>query len=107
MYPITVCVERISPDMHQLAGALGGICSEETKISGGFELKFEFTLESYARQFHVSSFLYPETISARKSPCVIQKAIAESRLCDCGITTKHSCNRLCQGLIDQPSINYQ
>jgi hypothetical protein len=101
MYPITVCVERISPDMHQLAGVLGGICSEERLIDGGYELKFEFSLESYARQFHVSTFLFAETIAAMRSPDVIQKAIAESRLCDCGFTTKHSCARQCQGLIDQ------
>ena len=101
MYPITVWVERNSADMHQLAGVLGGICSEESPIAGGYELKFEFSLESNARQFHINTFLFPETISVERSPSVIQQAIADSRLCDCGFTTKHSCDRLCEGLIDQ------
>lgn len=94
MFPITVCVEKISADMHQLAGVLDGICSEELPIADGYELKFEFSLESKARQFHI-------TISAMRSPAIIQQAIADSRFCDCGFTTKHSCDRLCQGLIDQ------
>lgn len=101
MFPIIVCVEKVSADMHQLAGTLGGICSEESPIAIGFELKFEFSLESKARQFHLNTFNYPETISAMQSPAIIQQAIADSRLCDCGFTTKHSCDRICQGLIDQ------
>ncbi len=101
MYPITVCVERISPDMHQLAGVLGGICSEESKIAIGYELKFEFYLESNARQFHLNTFNYPETISAMRSPNTIQKTIAASRLCDCGWTTRSSCNIKCEAIADQ------
>ena len=101
MFPITVCVEEIGIELRQLAEVLGGICSEELPIAGGYELKFEFSLESKARQFHLNAFNYPETISVERSPNVIQKAIADSRLCDCGFTTKHSCDRLCKGLIDQ------
>jgi hypothetical protein len=101
MFPITVCVEKISADMHQLAGVLGGICSEESPIAIGFELKFEFPLESNARQFHLNTFNYPETISATRSPNPIQKAIANSKLCDCGWTTKSSCNVKCEAIADQ------
>lgn len=96
MFPITVCVEKISADMHQLAGVLGGICSEESPTAIGFELKFEFTLESNARQFHLNAFNYPETISAMRSPSIIQQAIASSRLCDCGWTTKQACLKTCE-----------
>lgn len=96
MFPITVCVEKISADMHQLAGVLGGICSEESPTAIGFELKFEFTLESNARQFHLNAFNYPETISAMRSPSIIQQAIASSRLCNCGWTTKQACLKTCE-----------
>lgn len=96
MFPITVCVEKISADMHQLAGVLGGICSEESPIAIGFELKFEFSLESNARQFHLNTFNYPETISATRSPNVIHQAIADSRLCNCGWTTKKACLQNCK-----------
>jgi len=75
---MTICVEKNSADMHQLA--------------------FEFSLKSKARQFHINIFLFPETILAMRSPAIIQQAIADSRFCDCGFTTKHSCDRLCQGL---------
>jgi hypothetical protein len=96
MYPITVCVEKNSADMHQLAGVLGGICSEELPIAGGYKLKFEFFLESKARQFHINTFLFPETISPMRSPAIIQQAIADSRLCDCGWTTKKQCLLDCE-----------
>jgi hypothetical protein len=96
MFPITVCVEKISADMHQLAGVLGGICSEESPFAIGFKLKFEFPLESNARQFHLNTFNYPETISATRSPNAIQKAIADSRLCNCGWTTKKACLQDCK-----------
>ena len=96
MYPITVCVEKNTVDLHQLAGVLGGICSEELPIAGGYELKFEFSLESNARQFHINTFLFPETISVERSPSVIQQAIADSKLCDCGWTTKKACLQDCK-----------
>ena len=96
MFTITVCVEKISADMHQLAGVLGGICSKESPIAIGFELKFEFPLESNALQFHINTFLFPETISATRSPSLIQKAIADSRLCNCGWTTKKQCLQDCE-----------
>ena len=96
MFPITVCVEEIGIELRQLAEVLGGICSEESPIAGGYELKFEFSLESKARQFHLNAFNYPETISATQSPSVIQQAIADSKLCDCGWTTKKACLQDCK-----------
>jgi hypothetical protein len=99
MFEVSIFLSKASVEVSQLAGRLGGICTEEIDIGDEIEQKFNFNLKSYADQFHFSAFHFPEVISIGKSP--IQKAIADSRLCDCGFTTKHSCDHLCQGLIDQ------
>jgi hypothetical protein len=97
-YQIAIHAEQISTDVSQLAGRLGGICTKESKVIDGLELKFEFSLESMAQQFHVSVLHFPEVISVGRSPNPIQKAIAASRLCDCGWTTKSSCNVKCEAI---------
>jgi hypothetical protein len=101
MFEVSVYLTKPSVEVSQWAGRLGGICTEEKNIGEGIEQKFDFSLESYANQFHFSALHFPEVISIGRSPSIIQKAIAGSRLCDCGFTTKHNCDRLCQGLIDQ------
>jgi len=96
MFEVSVYLTKASVDISQLAGRLGGICTEEIDIVDGIEQKFNFNLQSYADQFHFSAFHFPEVISIGKSPSPIQKAIAESRLCDCGWTTKKACFQNCE-----------
>lgn len=96
MFEVSVYLSKASVGVSQWAGRLGGICTEEKDISEGIEQKFDFNLESYANQFHFSAFHFPEVISIGRSPSVIQKAIADSRLCDCGWTTKKACLQNCK-----------
>jgi len=96
MFEVSVYLTHASVDVSQWAGRLGGICTEEKSTSEGIEQKFDFSLESYANQFHFSAFHFPEVISIGRSPSIIQKAIADSRLCDCGWTTKKQCLLDCE-----------
>lgn len=95
MFDVSVYLESASADVSQLAGRLGGICTEENEIKYGIEQKFSFTLESFADQFHFAAFHYPQVISIGRSPSVIHQAIANSRLCKCGWTTKQACSKNC------------
>lgn len=101
MFEVSVYLTMPSVDVSQLAGRLGGICTEESDIRDGIEQKFGFSLESYANQFHFSAFHFPEVISIGRSPSVIHQAIANSRLCDCGWTTKQACLKTCEAIADQ------
>lgn len=91
-------------EVSQLAGRLGGICTEET-VSNVFEQKFKFSLESMAEQFQRSAVLFSEVISVGRSPSVIEQAIATSRLCDCGWTTKAQCGVQCDALPINLEVN--
>lgn len=95
MSKISVEVEGMPSEIAELAERLGGICSEPQAIATGFEQSFEFQIDSMARQFHLSALLYPQVISVNRE--AIRKAIAESRLCDCGWTTKFECSSNCRG----------
>lgn len=101
MFKVSVYLTKPSVDVSQLAGRLGGICTEESDIRDGIEQKFGFNLESYADQFHFSAFHFPEVMSIGRSPSVIHQAIANSRLCDCGWTTKQTCSKTCEAIADQ------
>jgi hypothetical protein len=94
MSSISVYLESTSPEVSQLAHKLGGACAEELPIRDGIEQVFNFGLESMATQFHLSVLHFPEVISVGRSP--IRQAIAASRLCDCGWTTKQECDRECE-----------
>lgn len=97
MYEVSVYLTKPSVDISQLAGRLGGICTEESDIRDGIEQKFGFGLESYADQFHFSALHFPEVMSIGRSPSVIHQEIANSR-CDCRWTTKQACLKNCESL---------
>lgn len=101
MFEISVFLSKASVEVSQLAGRLGGICTEEIEIGNEIEQKFNFNLKSYADQFHFSAFHFPEVVSIGKSPSLIQKTITNSRLCDCGWTTKQACSKTCEAIADQ------
>lgn len=98
MSSISVYLETANLEISTLAERLGGICTKERPIKYGIEQIFEFDLESFANQFHLSALHFPEVISIGRSPNQVQEAIASSRLCDCGWTTKQDCNIQCNAL---------
>lgn len=93
---VSVWLTGASVEVSQLAGRLGGICTEERPNAIGIEQVFQFSLESFANQFNFSAFHFPEVVSIGRVPSLSKKAIADSRLCDCGWTTKHQCDRECE-----------
>lgn len=101
MYEVSVYLTKPSVEVSQWAGRLGGICTEESNTVDGIEQKYVFTLESFADHFNFSSFHFSEVISIGRSPSLVQQAIAASKLCDCGWTTKSSCNIKCEAIADQ------
>lgn len=87
-----------SVEVSQLAGRLGGICAEEL---GNF-YHYIFNLDSMADQFHASVRHFPEVVRVERSGGnSIKSAIAQSRLCDCGWTTRQECDRKCEAIADQ------
>ena len=63
---------------------------------------FSFSQEGIAEQFKAAVAWYPNVVGLRvsgdsidNSIKEIEAAIASSRLCDCGWTTKASCERNC------------
>lgn len=92
---VSVWLTGASVEASQLAGRLGGICTEERQNVAGIEQVFRFNMESFAQQFNFSAFHFPEVISIGRSPNLSQKAITESRLCNCGWTTKSECDQEC------------
>jgi hypothetical protein len=101
MFEVSVYLTSPSVSVSQLAGRLGGICTEGRNITDGIEQKYNFGLDSFADQFNFSAFHFPEVISIGRSPSPIQQAIANSRLCDCGWTTKQACSKTCEAIADQ------
>lgn len=93
---VSVWLTGASVEVSQLAGRLGGICTEERQNVAGIEQVFRFNMESFAQQFNFSVFHFPEVISIGRAPNLSQKAITESRLCNCGWTTKSQCDRDCE-----------
>ncbi len=90
---ISVWLTTASVDVMQLAGRLGGICTEERPNPCGIEQVFQFSIESIAKQFNIAAFHFPEVVSIGRSPDLSKAAIAESKLCDCGWTTRLECDR--------------
>lgn len=101
MTEVSIFLTAPSVEVPQWAGRLGGICTEEHENIAGIEQVFRFNMESFANQFSASVFHYPEIISVGRSPNQVQKAIADSKLCDCGWTTKQQCDLECEAMIDQ------
>jgi len=94
---VSIYLTESSPEISQLAEKLGGICAEENDIRDGIEWVFNFSLDSLASQFHAAAILFPEVISIGRTPMpkLIAQAIADSRLCNCGWTTRKECNLNC------------
>jgi len=95
MYEISICLSQASVDVSQLAGRLGGICSEEIENDRGIEQKFVFSLESFAYQFSRALPNFTEVRSISPSQNAIKEAIAKSRLCPCGEMTILDCDGEC------------
>ena len=98
MFEVYTLSTHCSVEISQMAGVLGGICVEQTEKAKGFEQKFQFNLESKAEQFEASILWFPEVFSVGRKPNLSEQAIANSRLCDCGWTTKQSCSKTCEAI---------
>lgn len=93
---VSVWLTSASVDVSQLAGRLGGICTKERPNPCGIEQVFQFSIKSLANQFNIAAHHFPEVVSIGRSPDLSKVAIAESKLCDCGWTTKQQCDRECE-----------
>jgi hypothetical protein len=101
MFEVYTHSTHCSVEISQMAGVLGGICVEQAEKGGGFEQKFQFSLESKAEQFEASILWFPEVFGAGRKPSAIEQAIADSKLCDCGWTTRKACLKTCEAIADQ------
>ncbi len=97
-FEVYILSTHCSVEISQMAGVLGGICVEQTEKAKGFEQRFQFNLESKAEQFEASILWFPEVFGVGRKPILIAQAIANSRLCDCGWTTKQSCSKTCEAI---------
>jgi hypothetical protein len=88
-------------DIANYAEKLGGICENEAVSDRLIEQHFQFNTDSTAEQFNRSVRVFPEVINISQSPDLIAQAIANSKLCACGWTTKHQCDRECEAMLDQ------
>lgn len=92
---IYVQTSNFTDDASKFAEVLGGICQEEAVSDSAIEQHYRFSQESMASQFDQGIRLYPEVIYVGRSPDLITQAIANSRLCACGVTTVLDCATRC------------
>ena len=84
-----------SEGVPELANRLGGVCQNEAIGDRVIESHFGFPIQSMAEQFDRSVRVFPEVINIGTSPDLIAQAIANSKLCKCGVNTLQDCNIQC------------
>jgi hypothetical protein len=88
----------LSDDISDYATRLGGICQNEAIGDRLIEQHFAFSSDTMAQQFDRSVRVFPEVTNIGYAPDLIAQAIANSKLCACGWTTKQQCDIECDAL---------
>jgi hypothetical protein len=104
MKTVTVTSSKPDSDIMQCAYRFGAQCLSEVKGKDCFMQSFSFSQGSIAEQFKAAVAWYPNVVGLRVSGDEIEAAIASSRLCDCGWTTKASCERNCSANVGEVKL---
>ncbi len=95
MLDVYIQTNEFPEAVQRYAEVLGGICQNEAIGDRVIESHYRFPIQSMAEQFDRSVRVFPEVINIGTSPDLIAQAIANSKLCKCGVNTLQDCNIQC------------